>query len=104
MGKEEVSRVTTKLSSKKKYTDANGRQIHTRRVGVHGASLETDIGAPVSGNYYPTNARISIKDEMVDKQLTLLVDRAQGGSSLNGGQLELMVHRRLVHEIDDGLR
>jgi len=93
------------LSSKQSfYTDANGRQIIKRRVGVHGDSLKTDIGDPVGGNYYPINAHISIKDETVDKQLTLLVDRAQGGSSLNDGQLELMLHRRLVQEVDDGLR
>lgn len=92
------------MSSKNKfYTDANGRQILTRRVGVNGDSLKTDIGDLVGGNYYPINTHISLKDEAADIQLTMLVDRAQGGSSLNDGQLELMIHRRLVHEVDDGL-
>ncbi len=33
--------------------------------------------------------------------MTVIPDRSQGGSSMNSGQLELMVHRRLVH--DDGM-
>ena len=74
-------------------------------VGVHGNLNLTGfkISDPVGGNYYPINAQISIKDESVDKQLTMLVDRAQGGSSLNDGQLELMIHRRLVNKVNDGL-
>lgn len=101
MGKEVVSRVKTKLSSQKQfYTDVNGRQILKRTVGVHGNLNLTGfkISDPVGGNYYPINAHISIKDEADDRQLTMLVDRAQGGSSLNDGQLELMMHRRHVHE------
>ena len=101
MGKEVVSRVTTKLSNQKQfYTDVNGRQILKRMVGVHGNLNLTGfkISDPVGGNYYPINAQISIKDHTADKQLTMLVDRAQGGSSLNDGQLELMMHRRHVHE------
>jgi len=97
VGKEVVSRVKTKLSSRQTfYTDSNGRQILTRKRGVHGDLKNFTITNTVDGNYYPVNAQISIKDESVDKQLTMLVDRAQGGSSLNDGQLELMVHRRHV--------
>jgi len=101
VGKEVINRVTTKLSSGKTfYTDLNGRQIFTRKIGVHGNLNLTyfTISDPVAGNYYPINALISLKDEAADMQLTMLVDRAQGGSSLNNGQLELMIHRRHVHE------
>lgn len=101
MGKEVVNRVTTKLASKKTfYTDANCRQILKRKLGGHGALNLTNfiITDVVGGNYYPINCHISVKDETVDKQLTMLVDRAQGGSSLNDGQLELMIHRRHVEE------
>jgi len=85
------------------YTDANGRQILKRKVGAHGNLNVTNflINDTVAGNYYPINAHISIKDEALDKQLTMLVDRAQGGSSLNDGQLELMVHRRHEYNRED---
>lgn len=80
------------------YTDSNGRQILTRRVGFYGDSKTIKITDPIAGNYYPINAHISINDEKVDKQLTMIVDRAQGGSSINNGQIEVMIHRRHVHK------
>lgn len=66
---------------------------------------------PVAGNYYPVTSRIFIKvsiviyklilimilfydaaqDEEKKTQFTVLNDRAQGGSSLSDGSLELMV-------------
>lgn len=33
-----------------------------------------------------------------ESELTVLTDRAQGGTSMNSGQVELMVHRRLLHD------
>lgn len=99
VGKEVISRITTKLSNEKEFfTDSNGRQIIKRRVGVYGNSLKMDINEPVAANYYPINSHISIKDKSADKQLTILVDRAQGGSSLDDGLLELMLHRRLLYD------
>ncbi len=53
---------------------------------------------PVSGNYYPVTTAASLNDTRL--QLTVLPDRAQGCSSLDDGQLEFMVHRRLL--ADDG--
>uniref|UniRef100_A0A4W3IN81 Lysosomal alpha-mannosidase-like n=1 Tax=Callorhinchus milii TaxID=7868 RepID=A0A4W3IN81_CALMI len=53
---------------------------------------------PVAGNYYPVNTRIFIRDGKF--QLSVLTDRSQGGSSIEDGSLELMVHRRLI--FDDG--
>lgn len=55
---------------------------------------------PVSGNYYPVTSRITLKDEEKNVQLSLLNDRAQGGSSLKSGELELMLHRLCMS--DDG--
>ena len=51
---------------------------------------------PVSRNYYPVNSRIYIKDST--RQLTIMTDRSQGGSSINDGQVELMIHRRLLYD------
>jgi hypothetical protein len=39
---------------------------------------------------------IQTKDINTAMALTIVTDRSQGGSSLANGQLELMVHRRLV--------
>lgn len=44
---------------------------------------------PIAGNYYPINNRIYIRDSQ--NQLTVLTDRSHGGTSLNDGQIELMV-------------
>lgn len=44
---------------------------------------------PIAGNYYPVNSRIYIRDS--ENQLTVLTDRSHGGSSLNDGEIELMV-------------
>jgi alpha-mannosidase len=44
------------------------------------------------------NLGIYLKDNTTD--LSVLVDRAVGGSSISDGELELMLHRRLLH--DDG--
>jgi lysosomal alpha-mannosidase len=79
------------------YTDANGRQIMTRKLNFQ-PTYDYANDEPISGNYYPVNSRIFIKDD--SKQLTLLTDRSQGGSSLTDGSIELMVHRRDLY--DDG--
>lgn len=55
---------------------------------------------PVAGNYYPVTSRITLKDEEKDVQVSILNDRAQGGTSLKSGQMELMLHRRCL--ADDG--
>jgi lysosomal alpha-mannosidase len=52
----------------------------------------------VAGNYFPCNAAAAIRDEHA--QLTVLVDASQGVASLRDGELELMVHRRVLK--DDG--
>jgi len=55
----------------------------------------------VSGNYYPINTKIAIEDS--NNRLAILPDRAQGGSSIFDGTLELMVHRRIPHDDEWGV-
>jgi hypothetical protein len=43
----------------------------------------------VVANYYPINSRIWLNDSQ--NQMTILTDRSQGGTSLEDGQLEIMV-------------
>lgn len=54
-----------------------------------------------SRSYYPINAVAFINDSAA--QLSVLVDRSQGGASLASGQLELMVHRRILYDDNRGV-
>ena len=103
MGKEIISRFETDLDSQELvYTDANGREFQERLKNYRRTwDLRNGNGEsePVSGNYYPITAGAYIKDANKGLQLTVLTDRSQGGASLASGQLEFMIHRRLL--VDD---
>lgn len=58
---------------------------------------------PVSGNYYPVTTNIVFKDngseacsEEGNLEFSVLTDRAQGGSSLKDGEIELMVYSPML--------
>jgi lysosomal alpha-mannosidase len=98
IGKEIIIRYDTDIQSQAKfYTDANGREV-LERIRDYRPTWNYTVNEPISGNYYPINSRIWIKDQ--NKQLTVLTDRSHGGSSIHDGSLEIMVHRRLLY--DDG--
>ena len=97
-GKEIISRFTSNLASEKTfYTDANGREMQ-RRVRFHRDTYEINLTEPVASNYFPVDSRIAIQDRAAGVQLTVLTDRSQGGSSMNDGEVELMIHRRLLYD------
>ena len=58
----------------------------------------------VAGNYYPISSSISISDKSSDDSLTILVDRGQAGGSLESGEIDLMLHRRLTKKRITGNR
>ncbi|KAF4532290.1 hypothetical protein B566_EDAN015704 [Ephemera danica] len=62
-----------------------------------------DLQEPVAGNYYPITTAIAMDNPVNNSRLIVLTDRAQGGSSINDGELELMVHRRLLHDDNFGV-
>ena len=96
LGKEIITRFDTKIKSNKVfYTDANGREVKERKRDFR-ATWDYKVTEPVSGNYYPVNSRIFIKDSST--QLTVMTDRSHGGSSIQDGALEIMLHRRLLHD------
>ena len=98
VSKEIITRFTTSMKSNSEfYTDSNGRQTVKRTINSRD-SFQYNVTEPVAGNYYPVNSHIYLKDQKEDKQLNILVDRAQGGASLEEGQIELMVHRRLFYD------
>ncbi|GAA50092.1 lysosomal alpha-mannosidase [Clonorchis sinensis] len=84
------------------FTDSSGRRL-IRRLRT------SNLQDPIASNYYPVINRILIKGagetspgnfESKSPPLALAVytDRPQGGSSLEEGQLELMLHRRLIRD------
>ncbi|XP_062109674.1 alpha-mannosidase-like [Humulus lupulus] len=72
------------------YTDSNGRDF-LKRVRDYREDWSLSVTQPVAGNYYPLNLGIFMADKK--SELSVLVDRATGGASIAGGQLELMLHR-----------
>lgn len=89
-GKEIVSRFFTVMKTKGVfYTDSNGREM-LRRERNKRDSWKVNIKEPVAGNYYPVTTKIAIEDDK--HRLAILTDRAQGGSSIFDGTVELMVN------------
>ena len=83
-------------------TDSNGRFMIDRRRN-HRPTWKLNLTEPVSSNYYPVVSRISLAEQTNEvaeerRQLWVLVDRAEGGTSRKEGQLELMLHRRLFSD------
>ncbi|WOL03753.1 putative alpha-mannosidase [Canna indica] len=98
IGKELVTQITTTINSSKTfYSDSNGRDF-IKRIRDYRSDWELQVNQPEAGNYYPINLGTYIEDDTTE--LSILVDRAVGGTSLVDGQIELMLHRRLLH--DDG--
>ncbi|XP_038973744.1 alpha-mannosidase-like isoform X5 [Phoenix dactylifera] len=54
-----------------------------------------EVTQPIAGNYYPLNLGIYIADGK--SELSVLVDHAVGGSSIEDGEIEIMLHRRMLH-------
>ncbi|KAK2580291.1 hypothetical protein KPH14_012534 [Odynerus spinipes] len=98
IGKEIVTRYSSNLNSGGEfYTDANGRETLKRKKDYR-PTWKLELHEPAAGNYYPITSKIFLKDQEKPLKLTILNDRAQGGTSLENGQLELMLHRRLLKD------
>ncbi len=99
IGKEIILRYDTDIKSQGKYyTDANGREV-LQRTRDYRPTWNYTGDEPISGNYYPINSRIWIKED--NRQFTVLTDRSEGGASINDGPVEIMIHRRTLS--DDSL-
>ncbi|GAB2278356.1 hypothetical protein Dimus_013039 [Dionaea muscipula] len=96
VGKEIITQITMAMNTNKTfYTDSNGRDF-IKRNRDYRADWDLEVNQPISGNYYPINLGIFVEDDI--RELSVLVDRSVGGSSLVDGQIELMLHRRLLHD------
>lgn len=100
-GREIVSLYETDMKTNGTFfTDSNGRET-IRRLRDHRSDYRLFTSEHTASNYYPITSWIFIRDYDRNLQLSILPDRPQGGSSLRDGQLELMLHRRLLQ--DDSL-
>ncbi|CAF1321855.1 unnamed protein product [Rotaria sp. Silwood1] len=100
-GKEIIMRYDTDIQSNGFfYTDANGREVLERKRDYR-STWNYTVYENVSGNYYPVASRIWIKDNR--RQMTILTDRSEGGSSMHDGSVELMIHRRTLYDDSQGV-
>jgi lysosomal alpha-mannosidase len=101
-GKEVITRFSVSDFSNQGtfYTDSNGREQIKRELNTRSDYDYDPSEEPVASNYYPVTSKIVIKDELKELEVAILNDRAQGGTSLNEGVVELMIHR--VCTRDDG--
>lgn len=101
IGKEVITKYSSDIQSEGIfYTDSNGREYVERKRNYR-PSWNLQVNEPVAGNYYPVNTGIYIKDNRAE--LTVLTDRSQGGSSIEDGQIELMIHRRTLSDDNKGV-
>ncbi|KAJ6358612.1 hypothetical protein OIU76_000348 [Salix suchowensis] len=101
IGKEVVTKITTAVKNNKKfYTDSSGRDF-IERVRDYRKDWELQVNQPIAGNYYPINLGFYMQDN--SSEFSILVDRSVGGSSIVDGQLELMLHRRLLFDDSRGV-
>lgn len=81
------------------FTDSNSRET-LRRIRHFRPTWDLETTELAASNYYPITSWIFLRDYEQDLQMTVLTDRAEGGTSMNDGSIELMLHRRLLY--DDG--
>lgn len=96
VGKEFIVRYGTGMVNNGEFnTDSNGRQVIKRKLGKR-PQYNLTLAEEIAGNYYPVTNEIFIEDG--EKRFVVATDRSQGGSSLMEGNVELMLHRRLLHD------
>ncbi|KAF8694238.1 hypothetical protein HU200_038373 [Digitaria exilis] len=90
------------------YSDSKAL-VMILQIRDYRSEWKIEVHQPIAGNYYPVSflcdsvhlqVNLGIYVEDGSKELSVLVDRSVGGSSIKDGQIELMLHRRLLH--DDG--
>lgn len=103
-GREIVLQFSSGLASKGTfYTDSNGREMVKRVRNARGPSYPPlEVNEPVAGNYYPVNSMISLDDGKTE--MAVVTDVSMGGSSMADGELELMVHRRVMNDDHRGVQ
>lgn len=104
-GREIVTRYITNMANQGVFlTDSGARQLLPRQ------RLKTDMAEELGGSFYPVVSTIMLRDNSAQQNNTknaeavaILVDRAQAGTSLNEGEIELLVHRRQLRDDSFGV-
>ncbi|KAL0858611.1 hypothetical protein ABMA27_012445 [Loxostege sticticalis] len=103
LGKDVFIKYVTNLENKGVfYTDANGRQT-IKRIRNTRPTFQPLNADQIAGNFYPVTSKIYIEDPVQNIRFSVFNDRAQGGSSLNDGEIDIMVHRRILTD-DTGVQ
>lgn len=93
--KEIVTRYTSGINTNGEFlTDSSGREMLKRSFNYR--EYPATVQEEVAGNYYPIISKLAVED--ISNRMSVLIDRAQGGTSLNNGEIELMIHRRLLND------
>ncbi|KAM8939546.1 epididymis-specific alpha-mannosidase [Pelodytes ibericus] len=92
LNREAILRTSTDLETgKKMYTDDNGYQMQSRVFRTYASNT-------VPRNYYPMVRTAYIEDNST--RLVFLAERSHGVASLDNGQVEIMLHRRLWNNLE----
>lgn len=99
IGKEVITSYSTVMTSDSTfYTDSNAREMIKRRL-FYRPTWDLKLEEQVAGNYYPVTSKIQLKTQEPAMRFTVLTDRAQGGTSMADGQIELMVIELMVPRV-----
>lgn len=79
------------------YTDANGYYMQ-RRQKDHKETYTVAKQEGVNMNYYPMTSSVYIEDTSSTQRLSIVTDRAQGVTSLDAGEIEIMIHRVTIKD------
>ena len=92
--------------NKQFWTDANGLEMQERKINYNPRfPWPVADWQNVSSNYYPVDSAIAVKDTKKQRQVTILNDRAQGGSAdLSKSTIELNQQRRLIQDDNKGVQ
>ncbi|EGR32713.1 hypothetical protein IMG5_073080 [Ichthyophthirius multifiliis] len=102
-GKEVVLLINTNLNTNQTfYTDSNGLELQKRVINQR-ETWDLQVNQPSSCNYYPVNGIILIQDVNSQERISVVNDRSQGGTSLQNGQIEIMIHRRTLMDDNRGV-
>ncbi|XP_053560133.1 epididymis-specific alpha-mannosidase [Bombina bombina] len=92
LNRESIIRTSTDIQTDKRiYTDDNAYQMQMRQ-------FKTYTSNTVARNYYPMVRTAYIEDNST--RLVFLTERSHGISSLENGQVEIMLHRRLWNNLE----
>lgn len=100
LGKEVITKWSTPFATEGAwYSDSNGQEMQWRQRNFQ-ETYRIAKTNPIASNYYPVNTAVYINDTNSKARLTVITDRSEGCSSINDGEVEVMLHRRMLY--DDG--